>query len=167
MPKTTTTPQAFFDSLTPKVMERFFANVMPEPMSGCHLWAASTNHDGYGAFSVGGAMVKAHRIALAIRLGRDVEGHALHSCDVPACCNPDHLREGTHAENMRDRGERGRSARQPGESHGRAKLTESQVREILALAGTMTQKAIAQRFGVSRPLVSRIISRKLWAHVTP
>lgn len=32
--------------------------------------------------------------------------HALHSCDVRLCCNPAHLRWGTHQENMRDRAER-------------------------------------------------------------
>lgn len=40
-----------------------------------------------------------------------------------------------------------------------------QVREIRALAGTMSQDAIAARFGVRQTAVSRIIRRKTWADV--
>lgn len=32
---------------------------------------------------------------------------ALHSCDVPSCCNPYHLRAGTAAENRQDQFEHG------------------------------------------------------------
>lgn len=31
------------------------------------------------------------------------KNYGLHSCDTPACWNPDHLRWGTHGENLKDR----------------------------------------------------------------
>lgn len=43
--------------------------------------------------------------------GQDVPDgmHILHSCDNPRCCNPEHLRIGTHQDNMNDKVSRGRS----------------------------------------------------------
>jgi hypothetical protein len=43
-----------------------------------------------------------------------------------------------------------------------AKLTEKQVKEILSLAGSMSQQCIATKFGTSQINVSRIIRRTLW-----
>lgn len=40
---------------------------------------------------------------------------ALHSCDNPPCCNPRHLRWGTHTENMADRRIRTPRNRRPDE----------------------------------------------------
>jgi DNA invertase Pin-like site-specific DNA recombinase len=67
---------------------------------------------------------------------------------------------------MRDMAKKGR-ARIPGlarEQHPGAKLTEAQVAAIrLRLAaGTETHRAIAQAFGVSRPTITAIHTRRLW-----
>ena len=70
---------------------------------------------------------------------------------------------GTHADNMRDKVERGRSLR--GERHNMVKLTESQVTEIRAkyAAGGRTQQSIGAEYGVSVQLVSLIVRGKRWA----
>lgn len=48
------------------------------------------------------------RLAYKLAKGPIPKGkHILHSCDVPACINPDHLRAGTCSENMKDIGQRG------------------------------------------------------------
>jgi hypothetical protein len=52
-----------------------------------------------------------------------------------------------------------------GESHGQAKLTANQVREIRVLASRMTQQDLATNYGVSRTLISLVINRKVWRHV--
>ena len=62
-----------------------------------------------------------------------------------------------------------RKGRQPkGSQHGRAKITEDDVREIRRLYGTgkYRQKDLADRFGIDQTKVSLIILRKNWAHVT-
>ena len=51
----------------------------------------------------------AHRIAFILHYRVYPKNHILHTCDNPPCCNPYHLRDGTHADNMRDRDIRQRS----------------------------------------------------------
>jgi IS30 family transposase len=53
-----------------------------------------------------------------------------------------------------------------GESHGSAKLTEAQVRQIRRLHREgAAVKRIAEAFGVSTVTVQSIIQRKSWKHV--
>ena len=54
-----------------------------------------------------------------------------------------------------------------GEDSPNAKLTEANVREIKRLwkGGGIKQKQIAAMFGVSRSVISMIVTGKAWAHV--
>lgn len=53
-----------------------------------------------------------------------------------------------------------------GVTHGRAKLTEDDVREIRQLfAGGLSRKILAERFGVSTTNITFIVKRKLWPHI--
>lgn len=89
--------------MTPSQLQRFEAKVMPEPMSGCWLWVASTNRCGYGQINMGLRPELAHRVSYEHHVGPIADGlHVLHSCDTPACCNPEHLFLGTHMDNMAD-----------------------------------------------------------------
>lgn len=51
-----------------------------------------------------------------------------------------------------------------GESNPNHKLTKTQVMEIIALAksGRMTQKEIAERYGISQSEVSQIVTTGRW-----
>ena len=134
----------------------------------CWLWAAAKN-DGYGWVRARGKVRKAHREAFEAVNGPTPDGLVVrHKCDVRACVNRAHLELGTRADNVRDMVERGRQAR--GEAVGSAKLTEAHVREIRAdyTRGSRThgQQALARRFGVDQSLISLIVSRQSWAHVT-
>jgi hypothetical protein len=51
----------------------------------------------------------APRVAYWIIHGDPLPPEVRHTCDRPICVNPDHLIPGTHADNMRDMVERGRS----------------------------------------------------------
>lgn len=92
---------------------------------------------------------------------------ALHSCDNPRCVNPKHLRWGTQAENIADAVARGRAPRAQGERQWNSKLTEEQVREIRFTyeLGGITQRDLAQMYGIRQAQVSAIVSRRSWKHV--
>lgn len=96
------------------------------------------------------------RHILGRRLGKlPVSVHARHTCDHKWCIRPDHIIEGSNADNMKDK--RGRIIYRRGENHGNAKLSDKQITEIreLLLLG-LYQRQIAEKFGVDRTLISRI-----------
>ena len=74
------------------------------------------------------------------------------------------LRYGTHAENMADKILHGTTSR--GEQNGRAKLRSSDIERIRTLASVgITQKRIAEMFGISQVTTGQIVNRRLWCHV--
>jgi hypothetical protein len=73
-------------------------------------------------------------------------------------CRPSNLYVCSSAQSHKRRTARGEKA-------GTAKLTECQVREILALRGRMIQREIARRFRISRQTISDIWCGRSWRHV--
>ncbi len=121
-----------------------------------------------GLVKVKGRWRYAHKVALEQKLGRPVVKpmQANHTCDRPLCVEPEHLYEGTQAQNVKDRDARGRGWWLRGEDHPSAKLTEEQVREIkIALKDGDPQIALAILYGVSDVLISAIATGKIWRHV--
>lgn len=82
---------------------------------GCWIWRGALNEHGYGTLALrrrtkGAETQRVHRLMWEMHNGPIPEGLVVrHRCDVPACCNPDHLEVGTHDENMRDMVTRRRS----------------------------------------------------------
>lgn len=135
------------------------------PTDECIVWAGWIDPDGYGRTRHGGRSKQVTRIILEA-VGRPVpEGQcACHSCDNRACVNERHLWAGSHRDNMADRDAKRRHAF--GERNNKAKLTEADVREIRILRKTgLSQQKIADRFGVSQPVISSLLRGKTWAFV--
>ncbi|URG17463.1 HNH endonuclease [Rhodococcus phage Mbo2] len=74
------------------------------------MWGGLLDDDGYGIFIYGGKRTRAHRAAYELFNGSIPPGLIVrHRNDTPPDCNPLNLLLGTHADNARDRVERGRS----------------------------------------------------------
>ena len=73
------------------------------------------------------------------------------------------LRWGTQAENMADRDAHGRTAR--GVRHGRARLSEEDVRAIWSQPSATTIQ-LAAEYGIHRTVIGNIRSGKRWGHLS-
>lgn len=147
--------------ITAPAHERFLSKVRIGGADECHLWTGATN-DGYGVFFVGKTLIRSHRFAWEQEHGQIPEGMmACHRCDVRACVNVRHLFLGTAKENAEDMVSKGRQQR--GETSARAKLSEEQVRGILA--STLPSHQLASILGVSADYPSVIRRRKRWTHL--
>ena len=83
------------------LLDRFEAKYIPDPSSGCWLWTACLNGDGY-AIIRNGHMRQAHIVSYELHRGAVLEGLELdHLCRIRHCVNPYHLEPMTHLENMR------------------------------------------------------------------
>jgi hypothetical protein len=141
--------------------ERFWSRVCLDS-SGCWIWTGYTDSWGYGSFSFHGTMVRAHRKAYELVNGHIPQGQwVLHTCDTPACVNPAHLYCGTHRDNVRDGKKRGRYSR--GSKHYKAKLSEAEV--VYIYCSKESNRELGRRFGINNSNISRIRSRKNWAHL--
>lgn len=99
-------------------VEKFWANVSPEPNSGCWIWAGTTQRNGYGHHRYGGRggpSELAHRFSYRIHKGEIPNGFDLdHLCRVRCCVNPDHLEPVTRKENINRSGLVGKWKRELG-----------------------------------------------------
>lgn len=104
----------------PRLPERFWDKVSPEPMTGCWIWAAATSAGGYGTFTVHNRTVRAHRLAYERLVGPIPDGLQVdHLCRVRRCVNPNHLEPVTQRENlMRGEGSPAQNARKTHRKRG-------------------------------------------------
>lgn len=150
------------DDVSP--LARLLARTKLDRETGCLLWTGCVNGSGYAQLRHNNAVVSAHRLALELS-GVTVKPTdlVLHNCDVRHCINPQHLRIGTHLENVRDAVARKRYPY--GTKVLSAKLDEDKVRTIKEWSKTHTQQKLADIFAVSKWTIAQIVQGKAWKHV--
>ena len=132
---------------------------------GCWNWkgSAMSKGMGYGRASVDGVRDYAHRHAWRLAFGAIPTETPIvrHDCDNVLCVRPDHLKLGTHTDNIQDAVQRNRMSR--GENRYNAVLTPS---DVLAIRDDCRLLAdIAADYGISRAQACRVRSGKRWTHV--
>lgn len=145
-------------------IERFEEKFIVTP--GCWQWKASKTPGGYGFFNVSRTIKKtAHRYSYEVYVGEIPDGlFLLHICDNRSCVNPDHLRPGTHQENMADMKAKGRTAMTARMNSKLNQRLANEIRDLMALA-PMTAKEIASAYGIHKSITYQIASGKSWKEV--
>lgn len=169
-------------TLTAKDVDRFHRFVRTANGDECWTWTGALFDNGYGAFTIRHVTYRASRVAYFIATGVDPGAmEVCHKCDHPACVRASHLFLGTRKENFHDAMNKGRRDNCKGDQHylrripglrtgeknGRALVTPEMVRTIRAeyVPRKVSQKSLAEKYGLSRSAVKHIVLRKNWLHV--
>lgn len=148
---------------------------------GCWDWSGCCPNPGYPQFRSNMKIWRAHRASWTIHFGEIPEKKLVcHHCDNRKCSNPEHLFLGDDADNMRDMIKKGRSPTvgNKGNYNTCLKFSESQVFEIKKLLELskgkskseimklgLSQKKIAEKFGVNQATISKINTNKYHDYV--
>lgn len=132
-----------------------FDNVKKERNGECLEWTGCLSK-GYGVITYNNKPLKAHRVAYELSNNTKIGGRVVrHTCDNPKCVNPKHLMLGSHADNIKDRDKRNRTAK--GERAGRAKLTNEDVVRIREMRDEgMTYASIAKHYPVCKASIRSV-----------
>jgi len=148
--------------------QAFIALAVAHVGDECLPWPFATNNMGYAQINdrLRGRKRLVSRVVCETVNGPppSTRHHAAHSCGNGhlGCVSGAHLSWKTAKENAADSLVHG--TRSLGDGHASV-LTSVDIPEIRSLSGKMSQARIAERFGVSQTMVSKIILRKCWASI--
>jgi hypothetical protein len=142
--------------------DRFMPKFEIDPETLCWNWTSRVDSRGYGHMRFGGREMLAHRLAWILFRGEDPgKNFVLHKCDNPLCVNPEHLFLGDAGDNMRDCVAKGRYGKR------RFKASWSEIVAMKELRSSMTNSAIAERFGISERQMRRLVKGRNRSHSRP
>lgn len=149
--------------------DRFYEKFIPDQNSGCWIWIAALDSDGYGVIyeRIGRSaqiQTKAHIVSYRIHHGEiPRKKYILHKCDIKNCVHPDHIYAGTHQQNMKDKAER---SLYRGENHVKSIFKNDDVRNIKALLKRGFSCAyIGRLYKVPAVTIVSIKIERTWRHI--
>lgn len=122
--------------------------------------------NGYGQIKIDGKMVLTHRFSWEHHNDQKIPDglFVLHACDNRPCVNPDHLRTGTHQDNMADRQARGRYWTPKGETNPNSKLSNDDV--LYIYRSGLSNAKLAKMSNAGKTTINHIKTGGTWSHVT-
>lgn len=155
--------------LSKKDTGRFWSKV--NKTKDCWLWTGGKNSGGYGIFHIKSKPFFAHRVVKGILVKNDPRC-VCHTCDVPACVNPEHLWFGTPKTNAQDALKKGRLildrlGDQKGIANQCAVLCDEKVLKIrdLYASGYGSYAKISKLYNVQRSCIQKVVEHSRWKHV--
>lgn len=142
-----------------RINEDNFWDFVHKDQSGCWLWKRGKTSKGYGSLRAQGKFWLAHRYAFYIKNGFNAK-FACHKCNVPACCNPDHLYNGDAKSNFDDMMAAGTFIKPPRLPKVLDSEKAYQIKSLLK--DGVSQHNIARIIGCSRSLVNHINNGRCW-----
>lgn len=129
--------------------------------TGCYIWEGHYAGDGYGIIQCDGLKQYIHRLIYNKFVCSDPIEVVMHTCDVKRCWNPEHLKGGTHNDNVQDKVTKGRHL--IGNQLCNAKLYPEAVLEIRS--SSLSPSELGRKFNVSRATIHRVLDGRTWKHV--
>lgn len=143
--------------------ERFLSRIdRSGGTNSCWEWRGTFFANGYPAFWMEGKQHLAHRLSYELLTGKKLKNFACHTCDNPACCNPEHIFDGTQKDNMRDMVKKGRKVVKAIEKRP-VKLSEAEVRKIFD--DPRSSRKVAADFDICGRMVLNIKNGVSWKHL--
>lgn len=127
----------------------------------CLIWQGCKDKDGYGRVRIEGKNRTTGQAAFYLKTGAFPEGEACHTCDNPSCVEPSHVYDASHAHNMGDMAQKGRTGVRRGFDNHATKLSDEDLREIADRRNSGEKPSdVAAMFGIRREVVYLIASGK-------
>ncbi len=155
-----------WDSIWDEGFAEYFWNKAVKGDDGCWRWRGIDKKGRYGKILVGETKYQTHRLSWILTHNVEPTLLILHHCDHPSCINPEHLYEGTDADNSRDKVMRDRMNPLKGEQHPKSKLTDAKVRDIKQeLKQGIPWNVLSEKYGVVKGSIGHIAAGRSWKHV--
>lgn len=147
---------------TKTLEEIFYGTVDKNNPSGCWVWTACLTNCGYGNVTWKQKNYRAHRLSWLLYYGEIPEGMLVcHKCDNRKCVNPEHLFLGTPKDNTADMIKKGGIIGRKCNANRLSGKDFDDIRQVYAVGG-VTQKEIANKYGVSDTHIGKIINFRVF-----